>query len=199
LGEDYLGHDLEMLHEAYSGYEIARDLKATNGDNKKVTEFTPAESGAFDFVYDFCNAYLSDDENAMMRVLPCVISDKPRVLKLLINLHALKNGKKIKDLSLDEIKQIAKEELGSFYKKSFNAIEKEWLKLNQVSKGDVKIGNYKNREDVIWFLNIAKSIDLFGLESNFNGINKAIDLFIEDKLKSIFSLDGSVQYTNPIY
>lgn len=199
LGEDYLGHDLEMLHEAYSGYEIARDLKATNGDNKKVTEFTPAESGAFDFVYDFCNAYLSDDENAMMRVLPCVISDKPRVLKLLINLHALKNGKKIKDLSLDEIKQITKEELGSFYKKSFNAIEKEWLKLNQVSKGNVKIGNYKNREDVIWFLNIAKSIDLFGLESNFNGINKAMDLFIEDKFKSIFSLDGSVQYTNPIY
>lgn len=199
LGEDYLGHDLEMLHEAYSGYEIARDLKATNGDNKKVTEFTPAESGAFDFVYDFCNAYLSDDEDAMIRVLPCVISDKPRVLKILINLHALKNGKKIKDLSLDEIKQIAKEELGSFYLKAFNAIEKEWSKLNQISKTNINVGNYKNKEDVIWFLNIAKSTDLFGLESNFNGINNAIDLFITNKLETIFGLDGSVQYTNPIY
>jgi hypothetical protein len=83
LGNDYACKDFS-LHDIYKGFEIARDVKQ-NLDSKKVIEFSPAENFAFGFISDYATPM--NDTDKTIRVLPLIISDKERILKIKLDLN----------------------------------------------------------------------------------------------------------------
>lgn len=184
-GEECVYSDLYTISQVYEGFEISRDIKTNYDENKKTVELKPSDLSAFTFVYDFASEILKADDDktpSIMKILPCIISDKPRSLRIKVNLDKVVNGKKLKDFSKDELIQLAKQELGNFYLKVYNTIEGEWQKLNKISKENFDLIPISYSQDIKYFLDRTKEfegIDLFSLKNNFNGINSLQDEFVE--------------------
>lgn len=177
-------HELKSL-KAYRGVEYARDLSG-RGFNKKITEFSPAEHMAFDFIYDFATKYINADpksKDKLVRILPLVISDKTRILKALIDLDEIcpLYNKPYRELSSNQLYEVAKEEFGNFYQHVYNQIENDWTILGTYASSITTLNNYGSDEannDVQFFIQAAKDLgNIFNIKQGFSNINAAIKEF----------------------
>lgn len=171
--------------KAYRGVEYARDLSG-RGFNKKVTEFSPAEHMAFDFIYDFATKYVDTDpksKDKLIRILPLVISDKTRILKALIDLDEIcpLYNKPYRELSTDQLYEVAKEEFSNFYQHVYNQIENDWTVLGSYAFSITELNNYGSAEandDIQFFIQAAKDLgNIFNIRQGFSNINSAIKEF----------------------
>lgn len=197
---------LKTLQTTYKGVEYARDL-AGIGFNKKVTEFSPAERMAFDFIYDFAVNYVNpkDGEENIIRILPLVISDKTRILKSLANISAIcpQFNKPYNKLSLNELQEVIKSELGDFYEHTYNQIKQDWESISLMALQISGLLNYYGSEqannDVLDLINIAKAenLVLFNISEGFSNINNVIDQFRERKSNEVYT--SILNYVDPSF
>jgi hypothetical protein len=195
LGEDYACKGFEEL-DAITGFEIARDVKKGQ-ENQKVTEFTPAENFAYNFVCDFVDAFNGDRryDKGIVRILPMVVSDKVRVIKLkfdttketdipvdLENEDGPTKRVSYANMTPEEINWVAKKRLGDFYEFMYNRINSQWETLSSYITPSTTLNRNSfssdsEFEDTDFLLKTiqANGVKAFSLESNFAGINNAIN------------------------
>ena len=123
----------------YKGHFTAKELKSPSG-NKPLTQFTVAEFAQSNFLYDFVGGLLNIEGkttigNGVVALLPSVNSDKTTIGRILLDLNKKVkiNGveKPFKDLTEDELYEVARTELYTAYKKNFDKVRNDFSKLGQ--------------------------------------------------------------------
>ncbi len=141
----------EILKEIYT----TKEFYDSNGNSKQITAMTPSELTYYEIVYDFVGGLIEREGkypfgNGIVAFLPSVNSDKGTIGKIVINLNAevtLGNEitKRVRDLSIPELRVLISNELGKFYENMANQITNDWRTLeNYISQTipDVKsLGN----------------------------------------------------------
>ena len=204
LGENYICSSFESLFGSYDSVDFARDTK-TLDSNKRTSEFTEAEHFAYSFVGDYLSpmyAIQNDKIPPIIRILPLIISDKTRLLHVRINLNGQAkvpdgNGgyiiKTWKEATFDDIKAIAKNELGGYYQKMYNELGRRFSVLSAQIKvpGEQEVslntfGNKTATNDVNYLLKNLQGKG-FDFISGFTAINEVLNNFRNEKRAELFT------------
>lgn len=174
------------INDAFIGQEFARDYTGPNG-NKSAVDFTKKENFVASFVYDYMSNLYGND--VVVKFMPSVISDKSRILKAKFNFNSTIeiNGetKYLKDLSMEEIQQVTKKELGDYYQAIYNHASYVFETLSTAISQLYGITlDYNNN-----FQNFNNWLD-----KRFNGNSSEKTKFIKSVLHDVIQV---IQKTNP--
>lgn len=121
----------------YRGIQFTREYAGES--STQATRFNVKEHTMASLIYDFLSAYT--DPNKEVSVMPSILSDKSRILKILLDFNEYstiptsngKGFKKYRDLNSNEWKQIINLELGTFYYRVFQNITYTFDRLQRAA------------------------------------------------------------------
>lgn len=133
------GFSLMQNTNLFKGVGYLRDF--TDGYvTKNGIKFNASEFFDTSFIINYLGVKYKNEENAANRftaIFPDAISDKSQLLHILLNLNTIINGKLLKDYTSEDLKKLAKKELGNYYLKAYTNILYDFKKLSDFasSKG----------------------------------------------------------------
>ena len=133
------GFSLMQNTNLFKGVGYLRDF--TDGYvTKNGIKFNASEFFDTSFVINYLGVKYRNEENATNRftaIFPDAISDKPQLLHILLNLNTVIDGKLLKDYTGEDLKKLAKKELGNYYLKAYTNILYDFKLLSDfaASKG----------------------------------------------------------------
>ena len=92
---------------------------------KNGIKFNSSEFFDTAFLINYLGIKYKNEENAVNRftaIFPDAVSDKPQLLHILLNLNTLIDNKLLKDFTGEDLKKLAKKELGNYYLKAYTNI-----------------------------------------------------------------------------
>lgn len=118
------GFSLMQNTNLFKGMGYLRDF--TDGYvTKNGIKFNASEFFDTSFIINYLGVKYKNEENAANRfvaIFPDAISDKPQLLHILLNLNTVIDGKLLKDYTSEDLKKLAKRELGNYYLKAYTNI-----------------------------------------------------------------------------
>lgn len=134
-----LNFSLMQNTNLFKGIGYLRDFTdgyvAKNGIKFNASEFFDTA-----FIINYLGIKYKNEENAANRftaIFPDAISDKSQLLHILLNLNTVIDGKLLKDYTSEDLKKLAKRELGNYYLKAYTNILYDFKLLSDfaASKG----------------------------------------------------------------
>lgn len=139
LNSSVSGFSLMQNTNLFKGMGYLRDF--TDGYvTKNGIKFNASEFFDTSFIINYLGVKYKNEENAANRfaaIFPDAISDKPQLLHILLNLNTVIDGKLLKDYTSEDLKKLAKKELGDYYLKAYTNILYDFKLLSDfaTSKG----------------------------------------------------------------
>jgi hypothetical protein len=135
---------LFMQDGVYKGFFNAKELKGKYG-SKDATTFTVNEAVTANFLYDFVAGFINNKTtgnkiigNNTIGLYPAIFSDKNTIGVILIDLNTkITNqtskfyGKAIKDLNIDQLHELTREQFSVFYDNLQANINSDFAKLQE--------------------------------------------------------------------
>lgn len=138
------------IYSLYEGVEFIRDF-AGLGEHKQGTAFTQAELAEASILYDMYGDLeevttskdgkinFSPKSSGILRVMGPIIADKSNLPKLKFNWNSIvkvqRDGKledvKLRDLTVNDLKEVIYREFGDYYQKVYNNIENQYEIVNK--------------------------------------------------------------------
>lgn len=132
------GFSLMQNTNLFKGVGYLRDF--TDGyATKNGIKFNASEFFDTSFIVNYLGVKYKNEETASNRftaIFPDAISDKPQLLHILLNLNTVINGKLLKDYSGNDLKDLAKRELGNYYLKAYTNILYDFKKLSDFTSAN---------------------------------------------------------------
>lgn len=206
------------IYGMYEGAELMRDY-AEPGNNKQAKKFTEEELVTASFLYDMYGDLmeLDEDENlvekggGILRVMGPVVSDKGNLIKLKYNWDSLVKEKynallrpedpdvklRLRDLTVNDLKTIIKEEFGEYYQNVLNYVQSQYGILNKSAiiwahpgmgkSWSVQNGEYKD-QIIDWDVEFNSKRDVWIAEKSNTDIgskefDKAKKKYLTDSIK----------------
>lgn len=188
------GFSLMQNTNLFKGVGYLRDF--TDGYvTKNGIKFNASEFFDTSFVINYLGVKYKNEENATNRftaIFPDAISDKPQLLHILLNLNTIIDGKLLKDYTSEDLKKLAKRELGNYYLKAYTNILYDFKLLSDfaASKGMPTLNPLTNFSE--WNNVYGKEANniLHDLIYDYNQVNNPIKIIDQTHY---FSNEGLLQ------
>lgn len=193
-----------LIYDAFVGVDFLKDFKDESGKVYKITECNPSEQFVSNFIYDFYGSAIQD---GVIHVFGPIISDKPNIMRVGINLDAkipyLEN-KTLRQILLEgnndifnnSITQIFQNELGRYFLKQYQFVQSQYNLLQSVfEQTDIEkiIRNelYLNENESLLLQELLikplkENIFTNGISSNFKEFNKYTDI-LKGNLDAVYN------------
>ena len=207
------------IYGMYEGAELMRDY-AEPGNNKQAKKFTEEELVTASFLYDMYGDLMELNEEdgtlvekggGILRVMGPVVSDKGNLIKLKYNWDSPIKEKynallrpedpniklRLRDLTVNDLKTIIKEEFGEYYQNVLNYVQSQYGVLNKSAiiwahpamgkSWSVENGKYKDQL-IDWDVEFNKKRDAWIAEKSNTEIgskefNKVKKQYLTDSVK----------------